>query len=162
LQYADAADVSQLVLSKVSEAIRGFDYAPERGRFRGWLGTITANEVKTFQARQGRLGPVLEEADSTPHDPDPLWNAEFIDHVLAVALDRIRAEFTSTTWAAFEAAWVRQEAPSDIAANLGIAIHAVYVNKSRVLHRLEKEVLLLAEDFPFSDTNARRDHETRV
>lgn len=161
LQHADAADVSQLVLSKVSQAIRGFDYAPERGRFRGWLGTITANEVKTFQARQGRRGPVMEEADSTPQDPDPLWNAEFVDHLLAVALDRIRSEFTPVTWAAFEAAWVRQEAPVAIAANLGIALHTVYVNKSRVLQRLEKEVLLLAEDFPFSDTNSRQGHDER-
>lgn len=161
LQYADAADVSQLVLSKVSQAIRGFDYSPERGRFRGWLGTITANEVKTFQARQGRQGPVVDEAHSTPHEPDPLWNAEFIDHVLAVALDRIRPEFTPATWAAFEAAWVRQEAPGAIATNLGIALHTVYVNKSRVLQRLEKEVLILAEDFPFSDANSRKDHDAR-
>ena len=32
---------------------------------------------------------------------------------------------------------------------MGIPVHSVYVNKSRVLKRLENEVRILAEDVPF-------------
>ena len=70
-----------------------------------------------------------------PPEPDPHWNQDFTNHILAVAMDRIRGEFEPETWNAFEAAWVRQEPPSQIAARLGTAIHTIYVNKSRVLKR---------------------------
>lgn len=148
LQPADAADVSQEVLARVAGAIRGFEYAPARGRFRAWLGTVTANEVKTFRTRAGRH-PAGTETD--PADPDPAWDAEFTAHVLAEAMARVRGEFEPATWAAFEAAWVRREPPAAVAAALGIAVHAVYVNKSRVLKRLEAEVILLADDLPVAD-----------
>ena len=38
LQDADVADVSQDVLSEVPRCIRAFEYQPDRGRFRDWLG----------------------------------------------------------------------------------------------------------------------------
>ncbi len=145
LQHADAADVSQEVLSRVVRAIRGFEYAPDKGRFRAWLNTVTANEVRTFKARSARR-PLNAEADREA--ADPAWDGDFTAHLLAVACDRVRGEFEPATWAAFEAAWVRGEPPAAIAQRLGIAVHAVYVNKSRVLKRLEAEVRLLADDLP--------------
>lgn len=148
LQPDDAADVSQEVLARVARAIRGFDYAPERGRFRGWLGTITANELRTFVARRAGAPAPADLAD--PADPDPGWSDAFTDHILAVAMDRVRGEFEANTWAAFEATWVRREPPADVARRLGTTVRAVYVNKSRVLQRLEKEVLHLADDLPLA------------
>ena len=145
LQHADAADVSQEVLARVATAIRGFDYDPARGRFRGWLDTVTANAVRSFRVRAARH-PV--PADPDPAAADPAWDGEFTAHLLAVACDRVRGEFEPATWAAFEAAWVRGEPPAAIAERLGVAVHAVYVNKSRVLKRLEAEVRHLADDLP--------------
>ncbi len=40
LQDADAADLTQDVMSAVARSIRTFEYRPERGRFRDWLRTI--------------------------------------------------------------------------------------------------------------------------
>ena len=152
LQDADAADVSQEVLVRVARAIRGFEYQPGRGRFRSWLGTITANEVRTFLARTGRNPlPGDRAADPADQTPDPVWLAEFVDHVLAVALDRVRGEFEPGTWAAFEATWLRHEPPADAAGRLGVPVHTVYVNKSRVLKRLEAEVLHLSDDLPAAE-----------
>ena len=65
-------------------------------------------------------------------------------------MDRIRSEFEPETWNAFESTWVLKESPARVASRLGTAIHAVYVNKSRVLKRLEAEVLKLAEDLPLA------------
>ena len=145
LQHADAADVSQEVLARVATAIRGFEYAPDKGRFRAWLNTVTANAVRSFRMKAARR-PVSVEHE--PEAADPSWDADFTAHLLAVACDRVRGEFEPTTWAAFEAAWVRNEPPAEIAGRLGVAVHAVYVNKSRVLKRLEAEVRLLADDLP--------------
>jgi DNA-directed RNA polymerase specialized sigma24 family protein len=141
-QSADADDVAQEVFARVARSIASFDYAPEKGRFRGWLGTITAHAMASH--RTPHSAPLLAD----PPQPDPEWNRDFAEHVLAVAMDRVRGEFEPATWAAFEGTWVRQEAAADVAARLGVAIHAVYVNKSRVLKRLEAEVLALAEDVP--------------
>lgn len=151
LQHADAADVSQEVLARVAKAIRGFEYTPELGRFRSWLGTITANEVRTFLTRTGRRPTVSGDDTIESPDPDPIWLAEFTEYILAVALDRIRGEFEPATWASFEAVWVRKEPPAEVAQRLGIAVHSVYVNKSRVLKRLEAEVLHLADDLPLAE-----------
>ena len=153
LQEADAADVAQEVLARVANAIRGFDYSPERGRFRAWLGTITIHQVQTLQSRAGRR-PLTGADPAGPavlSDPDPVWMAEFTEHILAVACERIRGEFEPETWAAFDAVWLRKEKPAEIAQRLGIALHAIYVNKSRVLKRLEAEVLHLAEDMPLAE-----------
>ena len=151
LQTADAADVSQEVLTRVAKSIRHFDYAPARGKFRAWLGTITANEVLTFQTKTSRQPDARLVGDPvSPTESDPEWNAEFTEHILRVACDRIRGEFEPTTWGAFESVWLRNEVSADVAHRLGIAIHTVYVNKSRVLKRLEAEVILLAEDLPLA------------
>jgi RNA polymerase sigma factor (sigma-70 family) len=147
LQHADAADVSQEVLARVARAIRGFEYAPERGRFRAWLNTITANAVRSHLAR---AAPAPNAPGPEPA-ADAAWDDDFTRHVLAVACDRVRGEFEPATWAAFEAVWVRDEPPADVAARLGIALHAVYVNKSRVLKRLETEVRTLADDLPVAE-----------
>lgn len=46
LQDADAADVTQEVLAQAARSIRSFEYSPERGRFRGWLGTVTHSKIE--------------------------------------------------------------------------------------------------------------------
>ena len=154
LQPADAADVAQEVLSRVAKSIPAFDYDPTRGRFRAWFGTLVAHQIATHLAKGGQspvpapLGANVPDATTA----DPQWNHEFTEHLLAVSMDRVRGEFEAATWEAFAATWVRQEPPADVAAKLGIAIHAVYVNKSRVLNRLQAEILLLAADLPTPPT----------
>ncbi len=52
------------------------------------------------------------------------------------------------TWRAFELAWLEDRPALDVANQLDIPIESVYVAKSRVLKRLEAEVLTLAADLP--------------
>ncbi len=147
LQPADASDIAQEVMIRVAKSIPTFEYDPERGRFRAWFGTLIANQIATHQAKQGRSPALVPLAEDLP-TPDPQWNQDFTEHVLAVSMDRIRGEFEPATWEAFAATWIRQEPPAAVAARLGTAIHAVYVNKSRVLNRLQAEIVHLAADLP--------------
>src|SRR6516165_3933455 len=55
LQDADAADVTQEVLFQVSRSIQTFEYRPEQGRFRDWLGTVTENKIRTFLTRRANV-----------------------------------------------------------------------------------------------------------
>ena len=151
LQDADAADVSQEVMARVAKSICSFEYVPERGKFRSWLGVITENGVRTFLGRTTRQHTVAVDDDrQAATETDPVWNAEFSEYVLAVACDRIRGEFGPATWAAFESVWLRDESSAEVARRLGTTVRTVYVNKSRVLKRLEQEVMHLAEDLPFA------------
>ena len=57
LQDSDAADVTQDVLCKLVAAMQRFQYDSRRGRFRGWLKTVTANaihDLTTDWRRKGR------------------------------------------------------------------------------------------------------------
>jgi RNA polymerase sigma-70 factor (ECF subfamily) len=159
LQDADAADVTQEVLAQVARSIRSFEYSPERGRFRGWLGTVTHSKIERFrraanrpgggaasdQAAHASNGPV-EEAESAGTDPE--WLDEFNAEVLRAAMERIRPEFEPQTWRAFEMTWIENRSPQDAAGEIGCRVHAIYVSKSRVLGRLREEITAIAEDLP--------------
>jgi RNA polymerase sigma-70 factor (ECF subfamily) len=151
LQAADAADVTQEVLVQVARSMATYDYQPERGRFRDWLGTVTRNKIRRFQQSKGRHahGREAELADLPAPEPDPDWTAHFHAEVLRLACERVRGQFQPTSWRAFELVWLveRRSAP-EVASELGLPVEAVYVAKSRVLKRLREEVLMLAEDLP--------------
>jgi RNA polymerase sigma factor (sigma-70 family) len=148
VQDADAADVTQEVLAQVARSIRGFDYRPERGRFRDWLRTVTRHKL----ARHFRKPAPTEAVDGletvVAADPDPAWDEAFNARVLQAALEHARPAFEPATWRAFELTWLAGRPAQEVAAEVGLAIDAVYAAKSRVLKRLREEVLLLAEDLP--------------
>jgi RNA polymerase sigma-70 factor (ECF subfamily) len=73
---------------------------------------------------------------------------QFHDHVLRLAMERARNDFEPQNWRAFEMAWIENRPVSEVARSLSITVSTVYVAKFRVLERLRKEVLVLAEDMP--------------
>jgi RNA polymerase sigma-70 factor (ECF subfamily) len=156
LQEADASDLTQDVLARVAQAIRRFEYDPKRGRFRDWLGTVTGHQLQRFWRRQDRQAALAvgtvgegEPLDELPGvAPDGEWAAQFHLHLLGAALERVRPAYEERTWQAFEKVWLAGRPAAEVAAELGLTIDHVYVIKSRILKRLEEEVLHLAEDVP--------------
>lgn len=153
LQDSDAADVTQDVLAQVARSARGFEYRPERGRFRDWLGTITrskiANHYRTTRRDPRAIGGDQNgAAEAVAADPD--WTVAFDARVFRAALDRARPHFEPATWRSFELVWLEDRPASEVARTLALPIDAVYVAKSRVLKRLRAEVEALAEDLPVS------------
>jgi RNA polymerase sigma-70 factor (ECF subfamily) len=150
-QDADAADFTQEVLAEVARCIRTFEYQPWRGPFRAWLRTVTRRRLVRFRQRLRRrtavaLCATLEERVAAQAGPG--WADEYHVQILAAALRRARPHFTATTWRAFVCVWLDDRPAADAAAELGVPVEAVYVAKSRVLKRLEREVRELAADFP--------------
>lgn len=156
LKHEDAEDVTQKVFTRVSAALGTFDYQPEIGRFRDWLGTIVRNEVNRFWkedrgAVRGRGG---EESDSLSEAiapaADTVWTAEFNSHILQLALKRAQSRFEPATWRAFERVWIENAAAADVAREMLQPIDWVYVAKSRVLKQVWEEVQELAADTTLS------------
>jgi RNA polymerase sigma-70 factor (ECF subfamily) len=153
LRHEDAEDVTQEVFVRIGAAIRTFEYRPDIGRFRDWMGTLIRNEVnrflkKTKSATKGRGGAdsdgVLNGVEA--RGKDTLWVSEFNAHVLATALARSRPHFDERTWRAFALVWLENCPAAQAAQQLGQSIDFVYVAKSRVLKRLWHEVQELADD----------------
>lgn len=158
-----ALDVAYLVLLKVRN---GFVYHPEEGNFRSWLATVTYHEIlihwrqanrpdQGVGGEDGRMA--LDQAAAAPEDLD--WNQVFNSRILEKALERVRPNFNGEQWAAFErmafkiddSAEGRQvvwnnEPAAKVAQDLHKNIGWAYQVKSRIMTKLEEEVLYLAED----------------
>ena len=153
LQTADSADVLQAVFQKLTVVFENWQYDPERGRFRDWLGTVTRHEVLRFLKRQvrnehlgggGTPGEMLD--DQAAHGVDPIWAEEFALRLLRVALERIRPVFEPATWRVFELTWREGRASVEVALEMGMSVANVFHAKSRVLKRLQAEVEELGGD----------------
>ena len=144
MQDADAADLTQEVLVRVSHGIRGLDYDPERGTFRGWLFTVVRNRGRTWAVR-----PQLprEKADldeqSLPAD-HKAWEGDYRRRLFDWAADQVRPTVALATWQAFWRTSIEGHVAKDVARELDLSIAAVYMAKSRILARL-KEVLREAD-----------------
>jgi RNA polymerase sigma-70 factor (ECF subfamily) len=145
LQDADAADLTQEILRAIAGAIGRFEYDRHRGKFRGWLFTVTRHALHRFRAgrqRQPRAGDLaierLLEDQAAPEDPAERseWDREFDRRLFDWAAGRVRGEFQPSTWEAFWRTAVEHASPRAVADGLGMTIGAVYVAKSRVLTRL--------------------------
>ena len=156
LQHADAADLTQEVLSEVARSMRSFEYDPARGRFRDWLLVVTRRVLYRFKARQARRrehGGQNGALESNEDDrADAEWNEAFNARVLRVALERIQSHFQSVTWSAFESVWIANRSAAETAEALSLRIEQVYVAKSRVLKRLCEEVEEITDDYSWLDT----------
>ena len=155
LRHEDAQDVTQRVFARVSTAIRTFDYQPDIGRFRDWLGTIARNEVNRFLKQdrgtvRGRGGEESDVAQAVAPVADSTWTAEFNSHLLQLALKRAKVRFEPPTWRAFERVWLENASAQEVAQEMGQPIDWVYVAKSRALKQVWEEVQELAADTTIS------------
>jgi RNA polymerase sigma-70 factor (ECF subfamily) len=148
LQDADAADLAQEVLRRVARSVPEFRYDPVKGSFRGWLFTITRNELRKLAARQARgaggtgdteVRQLLEQQPDPAADEDD-WRREYQWHLFHWAAEKVRAEFHESTWQAFWRTAVTGKDVSAVAAELGISPGAVYVARSRVTARIRQEI----------------------
>ncbi|QDV44083.1 RNA polymerase sigma factor [Stieleria neptunia] len=150
LSVEDAADVMQEVFTSVAKAIRRFDPAA-RGRFRGWLWTITRNKIRDHhrtseaKARGGdtAFGELAEYPDQLPEQWDDDASDVTRHEVRALyhrAMELIRTDFQPHTWQAFFLSVVEEMPTADVAERLSMSPNQVRQAKSRVLRRLRLEL----------------------
>lgn len=152
LKESDAWDVCQEVFVAISKGLSGFRRGARHQSFRAWVRTITRNKVHDSWRRgerqvQGVGGTEaqrhLDEGGEGFAIADARMDAletEAEEQVLRMAMDRIRAGFSESTWRAFALTVLSGRAPKDAAQALGMSPGAVRVAKSRVLARLRHEL----------------------
>jgi RNA polymerase sigma-70 factor (ECF subfamily) len=143
LREEDAADLVQDVFALLIHKLPEFTYDRHRS-FRGWLRTVTLNKWR--ESRRRRATPPLvtgqenlaELAGAEP--ADAFWETEYRDHLVGRAMQLMQADFEPTTWQACWEFVVSGKSATEVAAQLGIRVDAVYSAKSRVLRRLRQEL----------------------
>jgi RNA polymerase sigma-70 factor (ECF subfamily) len=121
-----------------------FEYDPAKGRFRGWLKTVTHNLMARLKREQW---PQVEGDEETP--PDFLQAGEDLAARLAAdydlelleqAKDRVRGRVQSHTWAAYWATAENGRKPSEVARELGIRVGTVFQAKDSITDLLREEI----------------------
>jgi RNA polymerase sigma-70 factor (ECF subfamily) len=138
---ADAADLVQEILATLCAKLPTFVYE-QKGRFRGWLWTITRNCWSTWRRQQGQAlaaGVELDRRRQEPAESNPIEEAEFRQYVVQRAARLMQAEFREHTWQAFWQHKVHDRPAEEVAAELGMSPAAVYTASCRVLERLREE-----------------------
>lgn len=146
LQDADASDLTQDVLTDVSRSIRGFEYQPEKGKFRNWLGMLTRRRCFKFWEKNRPVSKSLEELAALELETDQVWDDAFQSHLLHLALSICKPRFEERTWQIFERTWLHSLPATQVAEELQVPLEIIYNAKARVLKQLEVEILLMAED----------------
>jgi RNA polymerase sigma-70 factor (ECF subfamily) len=150
LQEADAEDVTQTVLLKLSERLRDFEYDPARS-FRGLL-RVTAQcaWADLLRSRQrtisGGGGSAVEDALASVPARDDLaaqLEAGYDYELLELASARVRARVEPRTWSAFRLTALEGRSGAEASSASGLSVAAVFMAKSRVQKMLREEVARL-------------------
>jgi RNA polymerase sigma-70 factor (ECF subfamily) len=148
LQEADALDVTQIVLVKLAEKMRTFNYDPTRS-FRGWLKTLTHHAWQDFREARQRAGAtgsgdsqvlgILETIEAGADLTRQLEEA-FDFELLEEAKARVKLRVQPHTWRAFELTALEGESGAEAARQLNMKVATVYVAKSEVQQMLAEEI----------------------
>jgi RNA polymerase sigma-70 factor (ECF subfamily) len=148
LQANDSADIAQEVFTAVARSIDRFRHDHPDATFRGWLWTITRNQIRLHfrraqqrPAAQGGSTANLLLAEQAVDDgaSEPAgFNAEA--SLVHRAMQLVRSDFQPQTWQAFWRMVVDGRSAPEVGAELGMTPAAVRQAKYRVLCRLHEEL----------------------
>lgn len=159
LQANDAEDVRQWVLLNLSKGMGNFEYRPERGRFRDYLGRTVQNAIHRLFRRPRREVRGLETQDfssieaseAVPLDRDlPLdreWEIEWMNHHYRMAMGTLRRSSEARSLEVFEHL-LAGGTTDGVARHFGMTRDAVHKVKQRVRDRLKE---LIAEQIADED-----------
>jgi RNA polymerase sigma factor (sigma-70 family) len=147
LQDADAEDVTQDILVKLTQKLRAFAYDPSRS-FRGWLKTVSHHawrdfaDSRRYSQRDTGISPVQERLLTLEAREDLAQKLEeaFDLELLEAAKVRVRLRVAPHTWEAFRLMAVERLPVAEVAARVQLQVAMVYVAKSKVQKMLQEEV----------------------
>ncbi|MFK7766004.1 MAG: RNA polymerase sigma factor [Mariniblastus sp.] len=144
LQYADAAEVTQDVLARVSRAVVGWDPDPDKGSFRGWLYRMTRN-LTVDHIRRNKSPNMKRDSDShfdlnqiaePTADESQEFQVEYERQLFNWAAANVQSSFKPENWQAFWMTTVEGKSIDETAQKLELQRGAIYVARSRVMAKI--------------------------
>ncbi len=143
LALADAEDVRQIALMNFAAAAGGFRYAPERGRFRSYLGQVVRSAISRHLGRPDRAPIALDngvlESIAEDRPADELWEREWVRHHLRLAMQAIRSDYAPHSVTVFDRLLAGRSI-RDVAGEMDMSEEAVHKVKQRIRDRLRSLV----------------------
>lgn len=147
----EAQDVVQETMSSVAKAMRAGQYDAEKGSFRSWLLGVTYHRVSDHfrhrprwqEARRApsadstRTATVERVADPRSLDPEAIWEEEWRNSVVELALKRLKARVKPKHFQIFYLREIKKQPTRTVAKALGVSSTQVYV----ITHRLDRKFI---------------------
>jgi len=159
LSDAEAQDAVQECVITVSRQMPKFRYEPDRCSFKGWLLMILRQRVgrqfhKRMQPRADGdawpqivtrdeatdTNPVARLPDASGDQLDSIWEAEWQQHLIAVATELLKRQVSDAQFQIFDLHVLRGWPARDVAQTLGVSVAQVYLAKLRVGRRFKREI----------------------
>jgi len=137
-------DMVQEVFIRLTKCLKTFDYEPGKGRFRGYLKTVTHRLMEDLKERAARRPPI--DGDAVPEEVEAREDlghrlaAMFDLELLEQAKEHVRARVTDRTWSAYVAVAEQGRGPAEVARALGMRVGAVYQARFSVITELKREI----------------------
>ena len=147
LQDADAEDVTQNILLKLTQKLHAFAYDPARS-FRGWLKTVALRTWRDFEDSRRRaraaagdraaqdLMLTLEAREDLARKLEEAFDLELLE----AAKVRVRLRVAPHTWEAFRLMALEGLPVAEVATRVHLKVAMVYVAKSKVQKMLREEI----------------------
>lgn len=151
LSENEALDAVQETFICVARQMPSFNYDPAKGSFKGWLLNTTQWRIYDQLRKRKRCSPLDENPSGTRTSaidrlPDPRtlvleknWNAEWDNHFLSAALERVKLKVSARQYQIFDLYVLKKWTPEKISKLLGVTTGQIYLAKHRVSALLKKE-----------------------
>jgi len=157
LTDAEAQDVVQETMLSVSKSMPGFQYREERGSFKSWLLNLTAWRIwgQLRKRQPGGTRQATRDDDSTRTETierlaDPaeaqlgaLWDEEWKNNLLEVALERVKRKVDPKHYQIFDFYVLKEWPLSRVTKALNVSSARVYLAKHRISVLIKKEIAYL-------------------
>lgn len=145
----DAADIAQNVLTRLTRAMEQFQYDPSRS-FRAWLSTVTKYAWLDWCKKENRHtsaeGSHILRTVAARDDLVERIQQEHDAELMEIAVLRVRMRVGEQNWRAFELTAIDGKRGTEAAAELGVPVSRVFVDKSRITRMLAEEIGRLEPD----------------
>jgi RNA polymerase sigma factor (sigma-70 family) len=156
LTPAEADDALQETLLSVAKEMPEFRYDPARGSFKAWLFLISRRRIADQFRRRMRaqrdgndvLEAVAEAPDPNAHALSPLWDEEWRENQLQIAIERVKSRVGARQWQMFDLAALQNWPTEKICSLLGVNRAQIYMARMRINRLLKAEVRSLRPDGP--------------
>ena len=141
-------DILQDVMLGFFRQANSFEYDPNRGRFRGYLKTVTLNSIRDRHRRKRPAVGLPEQFDPASDDDrlQATWDHEWTSNLLRRAMEKVKTTVQPKTLEAFYRYGVRGEPIASVAAALDMSEAAIRHAKMRIMHQLREEVNKLRDE----------------
>lgn len=148
LETADAEDVRQLVMLRLMRVLPSFQYDPSTGRFHDYLYRVVRSSIADFKTcPAGRdIAVVDKEAaaragvgSGAADRADDVWEQEWLDHHLRMAMESVRSETEPRNISIFERL-LEGASVEVVAQQFEMTTDAVHKVKQRVRDRVQERI----------------------